>query len=131
MSRSSVEDVERPHVTRERWPQWVYKSGSEPDYRFTFANERTFLAWIRTALALLAAGVALDSIDLSMPATAQAILVALLVLSGLACAFTSWFRWARAERAMRRQDPLPASGLTTVLAVTVVTVAVVVLVVCL
>ena len=33
--------------------------GEEPDYRFTLANERTFLAWIRTALALIAGGVAL------------------------------------------------------------------------
>jgi hypothetical protein len=33
----------------------------EPDYRFTFANERTFLAWIRTALALIAGGVAVAS----------------------------------------------------------------------
>lgn len=32
--------------------------GTEPDYRFTLANERTFLAWIRTALALIAGGVA-------------------------------------------------------------------------
>ena len=30
----------------------------EPDYRFTLANERTFLAWVRTALGLLAAAVA-------------------------------------------------------------------------
>ena len=48
----------------ERWPRWVYGGGTEPDARFTFANERTFLAWIRTALALLAGGVALDSIPL-------------------------------------------------------------------
>ena len=38
----------------ERWPRWVYGGGAEPDPRFSFANERTFLAWIRTALALLA-----------------------------------------------------------------------------
>ncbi|MDQ7905703.1 DUF202 domain-containing protein [Phytohabitans sp. ZYX-F-186] len=38
-----------------RWPSWVYRSGSEPDPRFTLANERTFLAWIRTALGLVAA----------------------------------------------------------------------------
>ena len=30
--------------------------GTEPDPRFTFANERTFLAWSRTALALVVAG---------------------------------------------------------------------------
>jgi putative membrane protein len=39
-------------------PAWRHE-GTEPDYRFTLANERTFLAWIRTALALLAGGVLL------------------------------------------------------------------------
>lgn len=29
------------------------RQGEEPDYRLTLANERTFLAWIRTALAIL------------------------------------------------------------------------------
>ena len=38
-----------------RW--WVSADdGEEPDYRFTLANERTFLAWVRTALGLLAGG---------------------------------------------------------------------------
>ena len=31
---------------------------AEPDIRFTLANERTFLAWVRTAIGLVAAGVA-------------------------------------------------------------------------
>ena len=39
----------------DRRPQWVYGEGEEPDPRFTLANERTFLAWVRTALAMLAA----------------------------------------------------------------------------
>src|SRR6185312_1745313 len=34
-----------------------HELGEEPDYRFSLANERTFLAWIRTALALMAAAV--------------------------------------------------------------------------
>ena len=42
-----------------RGPSWR-RDGQEPDYRFSLANERTFLAWIRTALALLAGGVLLD-----------------------------------------------------------------------
>lgn len=42
---------ESTHWTRE---------GKEPDYRFTLANERTFLAWVRTGLALLAGGLLLD-----------------------------------------------------------------------
>jgi putative membrane protein len=32
--------------------------GPDTDYRFSLANERTYLAWVRTALALLAGGVA-------------------------------------------------------------------------
>lgn len=44
-----------------RWPTSLYEIGEEPDPRFSFANERTFLAWIRTALALLAAAVAVDA----------------------------------------------------------------------
>ena len=35
----------------------VFPAGREPDPRFTLANERTFLAWIRTALGLLAGGI--------------------------------------------------------------------------
>jgi hypothetical protein len=31
---------------------------TEPDYRFTYANERTFLAWVRTSVALIGVGVA-------------------------------------------------------------------------
>jgi putative membrane protein len=102
-----------------RWPEWVYGSGSEPDVRFSFANERTFLAWIRTALALLAAGVALDVVDLSLPAAAQRALAVLLVGVGVVTAAASWLRWARAERAMRRGEPLPASGSSAFLAVVV------------
>ena len=45
-----------------RWPRQVYAVGTEPDPRFTFANERTFLAWIRTALGFLAAGVAIAAV---------------------------------------------------------------------
>ena len=92
-----------------RWPRWVYGEGEEPDYRFTFANERTFLAWIRTALALLAAGVALDAVDLSFPSAVQSVLAVVLVVLGLVCALVSWVRWARSERAMRRHEALPSS----------------------
>lgn len=112
---------------RERWPGWVYASGSEPDVRFTFANERTFLAWIRTALALLAAGVALDTFDLAFPDQLQHALAVLMVVLGLLCASASWVRWARAERAMRRGEPLPASGVGAVLGLGVVAAAVVLL----
>lgn len=95
---------------RGRWPHWVYGAGEEPDYRFSFANERTFLAWIRTSLALLAGGVALDTIHLTIPPVLQQNLARLLAALGLLCALASWIRWARAERAMRRRKPLPATS---------------------
>ncbi|MFB7860263.1 YidH family protein [Rhodococcus qingshengii] len=56
--------TESDPASDKRWPRWVYSIGEEPDYRFTFANERTFLAWIRAATALIAGGVALFSLDL-------------------------------------------------------------------
>jgi putative membrane protein len=103
-----------------RWPGWVYGAGKEPDYRFSFANERTFLAWLRTSLALLAAGVALDAIDLSIPSSVQLALALLFVSLGLLCGVAAWVRWARSERAMRRGEPLPAQGFAALLASAVV-----------
>lgn len=112
---------------RTRWPRWVYADGSDPDYRFSFANERTFLAWIRTALALLAAGVALDVVDLTMTDTTQRWLAVLLVVLGLACAALAWLRWALAERAMRSSRPLPSFGFASLLTLGLVVAAVIVL----
>lgn len=113
---------------RRRWPDWVYGCGSEPDVRFTFANERTFLAWIRTALALLAAGVALDALALPISDKARRGLALVLVILGMVCALASWTRWAQAERAMRRGNPLPSPVVIAVLTVGVLAVGVVLLV---
>lgn len=80
----------------------------EPDYRFTLANERTFLAWIRTSLALLAGGVALNEFadQFSTESTRTALAVTAVVLS-LVLAVSSFFRWRQVQRAMRRGQPLP------------------------
>ena len=110
-----------------RWPSWVYGAGDEPDYRFSFANERTFLAWIRTALALIAGGVALDALDLSMDPGVQRGLALGLTVLGAMSAGLSWTRWAVAERAVRRNQPLPSSSLSLLVAVSVVVVAIVIL----
>lgn len=40
----------------------ISRLGEAPDYRFSLANERTFLAWIRTSLGFLAGGVGLDQL---------------------------------------------------------------------
>jgi putative membrane protein len=111
-----------------RWPGWVYDTGTEPDPRFSFANEGTFLAWLRTAVALVSGGVALDVIDLPLADGAQELLATLLVLLGLLCSLASWIRWTRAERAIRRREPLPSSPLVAVLAAAISVCAIVLMV---
>lgn len=110
-----------------RWPRSVYGVGTEPDPRFTFANERTFLAWIRTGLGFLAAGVAVAAVSrIDQRLSAEVRLASLLlVVCGLGCAVGAWLRWARSERAMREGRPLPSSPLLLVLVGVLVAVALV------
>lgn len=97
-----------PPTPDRRFPRWVYRAGAEPDARFSLANERTFLAWARTALALLAGGVALEALDLPVEERLRLAAAVLLVVLGVLTPVLAWLGWARAERAMRRGDPLPA-----------------------
>ncbi len=89
----------------------------EPDYRFTLANERTFLAWMRTALALLAAGVAVVQLvpHFSVAGVRTAVGVTLGAMSVLVSLGGVW-RWRGVQVAMRRSRPLPPMRLTWVLA---------------
>jgi putative membrane protein len=84
--------------------------GHEPDYRFTLANERTFLAWIRTALALLAGSVAIAQLvpPLAIP-DARKILGGLLAIISIAIVVYSCLRWRSVQKAMRHDAPLPPS----------------------
>lgn len=86
--------------------------GTTPDYRFSLANERTFLAWLRTSLALLAGGVAVVQIvpDFAFTGARHLLGVILIVLSTVIAA-TSYGRWERRERAIRLGGPLPPSAL--------------------
>lgn len=104
-------------MTRRRWPRNVYGGGEEPDYRFSLANERTFMAWIRTALAFLVAGLAIDLVDLDLSSVERTALSTTLVGLGLALPIVAWWRWAAAERAMRHQRPLPAFGVSIVISI--------------
>ncbi len=90
--------------------------GEEPDYRFTLANERTFLAWIRTALALAAGGLGSISLLADEFAGAEAVGILLLALSFLT-AGAAYRRWARAETSMRLGRPLPPSRLPILMAI--------------
>jgi putative membrane protein len=100
-----------------RFPRWVYGAGDEPDARFSLANERTFLAWIRTSLALSAAGVALEAVDLPVAPSLRDASALLLVALGVLAPVLAWLRWAALERGIRLARPLPAPLLGPVLAV--------------
>ncbi len=115
----SVDDSPEGHG----WPRWVYAVGTRPDPRFSLANERTFLAWVRTSLAMLAGGVALDAVSLDGPRGLQTALAVTLVILGLLGAAASWLRWAATERAMRLHAPLPGTATLAWLALALMVVA--------
>ena len=84
------------------------------DARFSLANERTFLAWIRTSLAMVAAGVvAAKALDFHHELLRWAVAVPPIV-AGALLALDSHRRWRAYENAMRRGDRLPTGvGLAT------------------
>jgi putative membrane protein len=96
----------------------------EPDYRFTLANERTFLAWMRTSMALLAGGLAARELvsPFDVRGARTALAVGAVTLS-FALAIGSLVRWQRVQRAMRRGEALPHPLAAPVLAIGVATVA--------
>ena len=82
--------------------------GEEPDPRFTLANERTFLAWIRTSLALLAGGIAIEAFTSGLfVEPVRKGLAVLLLLLGMMLSGGAAVRWLRVERSMRTKAPLP------------------------
>ncbi len=95
----------------DRHPRWVYDEGDEPDPRYTLANERTFLAWVRTALAMLAGGVALHTLGQPESQWIRSVLAITLVAFGAVVTALALVRWARVERAMRTHQRLPAFNL--------------------
>lgn len=111
-----------------RFPRAVFTRGSEPDARFSLANERTFLAWIRTALALLAGGVALEALSLPVEPHWRLAASILLIVLGIVAPVQAWLGWARAERALRERLPLPAPGFGGPLAAGVLSAGVLVLI---
>ncbi|MFD1720333.1 YidH family protein [Amnibacterium endophyticum] len=102
----------------------MFELGEEPDPRFTLANERTFLAWIRTGLALIAGGVAVDAVRLPIAPAIRVAVALVLLLFGLLIPLLAWLSWAATERALRLGRPLPGSAITLPLAVGVLIVGV-------
>lgn len=112
-------------MARERFPRRVYGHGTEPDPRFSLANERTFLAWIRTSLALIAGGVAVHAIHLQIPDHIGDVVAIGMVVLGILAAVFGWIGWMRNESALR--DGTPLHGAATATGMTVVFLALILL----
>ena len=99
--------------------------GTEPDPRFTFANERTFLAWSRTALALVVAGLGVVQLLPPFPRVpwGRHVLGVPLIVFGAVVAVAAYGEWVRSQRAMRHSQPLPRSLMPRLLAVVITVIA--------
>lgn len=88
----------------------VAEEHEEVDYRFLLANERTFLAWMRTALALVAGGVALDQFVVVAGARELVAFLGIFAITlGAIVAVLGIVQWRRADRAMRSGTPMNSS----------------------
>jgi putative membrane protein len=103
------------------------KEGKEPDPRFTFANERTFLAWSRTALALVVAGLGIVQLLPPFPGVPEGrhLLGVPLIVLGAVLAVVAYGEWVRNQRALRRGKPLPRSIMPWILSAAVAGMAVI------
>jgi putative membrane protein len=120
---SSVSDQEATTSPEEGVANTAAAEDDEPDVRFTYANERTFLAWNRTALALIATGVAATQLLPKLQVEWGRRLLGLpLIALGAIVAAESLRQWRANQRAMRRGDPLPRSRMPLILTIGIVVV---------
>jgi putative membrane protein len=120
-----------PGVVDDRRPRSLYGRGEEPDPRFTLANERTLLAWLRTALALVATGVGLVLLSDHLRVVSTSLTLAVAIASaatGGVTAVVALRHWRAVELALRLKRPLPAPSAAGVVVLAVVTLALVALV---
>jgi putative membrane protein len=104
-------------------PESVRREGTTPDYRFSLANERTFLAWLRTGLALIGGGFAVDQFLPGLDRAWRLGLALALLAAGAFCAIRAVSHWVRCERAMRKGEDLPVSRFPALLGLVVAVVA--------
>jgi putative membrane protein len=86
-------------------PPW-WQVGKEPDYRYSLANERTFLAWVRTALGMLAGALAVAQLATSVPQALRLTIALSLALLATGVSTASFWQWRERQRRMRLGMPL-------------------------
>jgi putative membrane protein len=110
-------------------PGETERASSHPDYRFSLANERTFLAWVRTSLALLAAGIGVVDLPSHFSSRlARHVLGIILIVLGILAAAGSYVRWRANDAAIRDGRPLSPSRGMPVVAVGLTAVAILALI---
>ncbi|MEE1617881.1 YidH family protein [Brachybacterium sp. J153] len=87
------------------------------------ANERTFLAWLRTSLAMYAGAFALEALALPAATGWRLAAAGVFLVLGTLCALQAWWGWRATERSLRRAAPLPGLGAGAVIVVGVVVAA--------
>lgn len=113
------------HEIGPKWARTLLSSGTDPDPRFSLANERTFLAWVRTSLGMIALGVGVATFVSTTETRGFSIVIAIfLVVLGGAMASISWLRWLNVERAMRAGHGIPPSRMAPYLAIGIAALAV-------
>jgi putative membrane protein len=121
----------RPDTVGDVAADWE-RDGVDPDPRFSLANERTFLAWVRTSLALLAGSVGLVQLATDLgTGWVRRTVGGVLAVTGILVGGLAYRHWKANEIAMRTGRPLPHTPVLALLAgvLTAVAVAVFLLVV--
>ena len=99
-----------------RFDDWVRSEGTDPDPRFTLANERTFLTWITTSLGTLGVGLAIGTLLPRESIWIDSLALAW-ILTAAVLAVRAMVRWFRLERAMRLGEGLPVSSSIPIIAI--------------
>jgi putative membrane protein len=111
------EPAEGSEDERSDWTQRILPGGTDPDPNLSLANERTFLAWIRTSLGLIALGVGVATfVSTQLDRGLAVLLSAGLIVIGGAIAAASWLRWLAVERALRDRRGIPSPRMGPALA---------------
>jgi putative membrane protein len=105
------------------FPRRLYAQGEEPDPRFSLANERTVLAWVRTSLALTGLGIALHAFDIGTHPTVRGSVAVVCIMLGALTPLMGWRRWLLTEHALRARRPLPRPGVDLLVLATALAIA--------
>ena len=100
-----------------RFPKSVFEQGREPDPRFSLANERTFLAWVRTSLALILAGPVIEVLGVPANEPLRLLIAVVFMAMGIFASLWAWLGWMATERALRLGKPLTGLNVAPILTI--------------